>query len=235
MPKSKPPPGDELEPTGQPGQPPAGDGDLPDPALGNVALSADYVRQSPEYRELQRQNRILARQSGDAQREAARVRAEAEQRAQAAEAQRAEEQAARVRTILGDDGVAIWDQFADLSTTDPVGAAEFLAQQLQGRAQNPAPAAGDPTPPPAGGTPVPQPGNAPAAAGLSRAVGDAPLAGQADETDQVIAGLEATYADIAERNQDPARRNRVTMRDRANGFIAYLGAAYLKSGARPKS
>lgn len=236
MPKAKPPPGDDLELNGGvAGQPPAGEGaSAPDPATGNVSLSADLIRNSPEYRELQNQNRILARQRGDVERQLAAQRTAAEQAAQAAEAQRVAAQEDRVRAILGDDGVAVWDRFADLSTTDPVGAAEYLAEQLKGRAQSAPPAAGEPVTPPAGGTAVTQPGT-PAPTGLSRAVGDAPLAGAADDTEQVIAGLEKTYADTVERNLDPAQRNRVTARDRANAFIAFVGASYLKSGARPKS
>lgn len=210
-------------------QPPADD----DPATGSVDLTPEHVRNTPEYRELARQNRILARQKGEADRQIADARAKAEAAAQAAEAQRIAAQESQVRAILGDEGVDLWEKFADLSATDPVRAAELLANFTKGRAQSqpaatPAPAqTGERTPP------VPAQ-NAPAT-GLSRTVGDAPLAGPADDTDSTIEALEKRYADMVERNQDPARRNRVTMKDRAGAMIAYVGAAYLKSGARPKS
>ncbi len=67
--------------------------------------------------------------------------------------------------------------------------------------------------------------------------GDAPLGAASTQEDlgQVISGLEGGYNGVVERVQDPLTRNRVTMRDRATGFINYLGAAYLKAGAKPKS
>lgn len=235
---AKPPP--EGTPNGQTtGEPPAGgEGEpLDDPALGATGLTPEHVRNTPEYRELARQNRILARKAGEAERQAATARQTAEQVAQAAEAERVAAQEQRVREILGDDGVAMWDQFAELSTTDPVKAAELLAEFAKGKAQSQPPAAASPTPA-AGGTQVPaqQPQQQPpASTGLSRSVGDAPLAGAPDDTAQVIEGLEKRYQDVVERNQNASTRNRVTMKDRAGALISYVGAAYLKAGARPKN
>ena len=211
-------------------QPPA---EVDDPAIGSVDLTPDHVRSTPEYRELVRQNRILARQKGDADRQIAEARTRAEAATQAAEADRMAAQETKVREILGDDGVALWEQFADLSTTDPVRAAELLAS-YKGKAQSQPPATPESQPAGERNTQVSQ-SNVPPATGLSRTVGDAPLAGPADDTDSVVEALEKRYADMVERNQDPSRRNRVTMKDRANAMIAYVGAAYLKSGAKPKS
>jgi hypothetical protein len=213
--------------------PPAdGDGNAAPPASGALDLTPDLVRSTPEYQELQRQNRILARENGQAKAQAAAARTQAEATAQAAEAERTAAQANRVREILGEDGLAMWDQFADLSSTDPVKAAELLAEYTKGKAQShpavpqaPAPAAA------AGGNIMA--GTQPAT-GLSRSVGTAPLAGQSDDPAETIAALEKRYADVVERNQDSSLRNRVTMKDRASAMISYLGAAYLKAGAKPK-
>lgn len=230
MPRSHPPPEDDLELEGQEtGTPPA-----VAPAPGASNLTSEHVRNTPEYRELQRQNRLLAREKGEIAAREAAARAQAEQARQAAEAATVAAQEQKVRDLLGDEGVAFWDQFSELSTTDPVKAAELLAE-FRGKAQSqpPAPAAPAET---AGGTQqvTGQQQQAPAT-GLSRTVGDAPIAGTGDDTDSVIEGLTQRYQSVVERNLDPTQRNRVTMRDRASAMIAYVGAAYLKSGAKPKS
>lgn len=234
MPKSKPPPEDDLELGGQggTGEPPAGD-----PATGAPALTPDHIRNSPEYRELQRQNRTLARENGSLRQQTAQARTAAEQAAQAAEAERIAAQESRVRQLLGDDGVNAWNELADLQTTDPVAAAERFAQYVATRGQTPAQAASGQQQA-TGGTEVPQqqPSQGqPPATGLSRTVGDVPLnGGEADPTAEVISGLEQRYADTVARVQDPVTRNRVTMRERAGAMIGFIGAAYLKAGAKPK-
>jgi hypothetical protein len=215
------------------GATPVSGGDPVDDTLAALGLTPEHVRNTPEYRELARQNRILARQAGDAAAQAAKAREAAEAAAQAAEAERMTAQETRIRDILGDEGVAMWDQFADLSNTDPVAAAELLAQFTAARAQSPSGGA-TPEAEAGGGTQVPT--NTTPTTGLSRAVsGDTPLGGVQDDTTQLIEQLEKRYTDTVDRNLTPATRNRVTAKERAAAMIAFLGAAYLKSGARPRS
>lgn len=213
---------------GQQGTPPA------EPAL----LPADAVRQSPEYKALADQNRALARQAGSARRENEQLRQQAEADRAAAEAARQAAVEQQIIATLGEDGVAVWEDLANLSATDPVAAAKRLAEFAQARAQS---AATTTPPPPAAPSPgegnVPAPQSSPTpppARGLDASASLAPSTSGPDY-DEIATGLERSYAEQVERNQNFATRNRVTMRDRGRGFIAYLGAAYLKAGARPKT
>jgi hypothetical protein len=228
-----PPDDDPIIPTGDP--PPAAG----DPAALTGGLSPDAIRSSPEYKELQRQNRELSRQAGAATREASTARAAAEVARQAAEAQQQADLEAELVTALGEDGLAAYNEIAELSTTDPRAAARKMAALIaQARAQSQPVGGAPPTAPASPAPTVPVEGNVPSTAPPTpRGVAaDAPLAPVAlpDEYAQVAADLEARYAATVERVQDPTTRNRVTMKDRANAMIAYIGAAVLKGGARPK-
>lgn len=216
-----------------PDEPPADPPPAP-PSIG--APSSEAVRNSPEYREIARQNRLLARQAGTNAREAAAARTVAEQARLAAEAQQQADLEDEISGILGDEAaVAAFNEIAELTTSDPRAAAKKMAElvALSVRAQStPQGEPTDPPPaPPAGGTVTTPP--------PPRGVGaDAPL-GQPPRTEDdhlAIAGeLESKYNGIAERVQDPQTRRRVTMRDRAEGFIAYVGAAALRAGKRPST
>jgi len=201
------------------------------PGAANLTLSSDLVRNSPEYRELQRQMRESARAKGRAEQDAATARSESESVRQAAEAQRQALLADQMASILGEDGVEAFNAIADLSAVDPVEAArrfkELVAQSAQSTGQpnpvNNGPAA-------SGGTPVPaqqQQTPPPPSAGLSA---DAPL-GQPTtgvDWDAIAKGSTDRYAEIVARNQDPVTRSRVTDRERGEGFMSWLAASYVK-------
>lgn len=209
----------------------------PPAAAAPIALSAEAVRNSPEFQELARQNRTLARQAGQATRQAEQARLEAERARQAAEAQQQADLEAEISSILGDEAaVAAYNEIAELSTSDPKAAARRMAE-LVARSRAQSAAAGEPAAPP----PAPAPGDGPVTQPPAppRGVGaDAPL-GQPPRTEddhlQIASELERKYSSIVDRVQDPLTRRRVTMRDRAEGFIGYIGAAVLRAGARPSS
>lgn len=207
----------------------------PNEAPTSLALSADLVRNSPEYKALQRQLRESARNQGRIEAEAAAARAEAEGVRQAAEAQRQQALFEQLRTELGEDGVAAFNEIAELSETDPVGAARKFREMAARFAQSDpsaaaiaaAAATGGTVPVPAQqqpATPAPQPVPE---LGLS---GDAPLGTPTIGTDwdAIVADASTRYAEIVARNQDPITRARVTDRERGEGFMSWLSAAYVK-------
>jgi hypothetical protein len=202
-------------------------------AAPSLTLSPDAVRNSPEYKAIQRQLRTEARKNGRMEAELASVRTSSAEALQVAEAQRQQAIAEQLRDVLGEDGIDAFNEMAELSETDPVAAARkfrelatsfaqsggdkaALEAAVAGNTEGAAPVTGQQQ------TPPPVPGNT-----LS---GDAPL-GQATtgtDWDAVIADSTDRYAKIVERNQDPVTRARVTDRDRGEGFMAWLGAAYVK-------
>lgn len=219
------------------GEPAAGDGS------GNPALSmtSDAVRNSPEFQALAKQNRLLARQKGTAEAAAVAARSEAETARQAAEAERNAALVQQLTATLGADGIAAYNEIAELSATDPVAAAVRLAEfakagagqtppaQAPGATVTPAAQAGEGTVANAAQAQTPPPPS-------QGADGGQPLgmASTGEDQNAIIASLEKTYSDVVVRNQNFATRNRVTMKDRAAAMIAYVGAAYLKAGAKPR-
>lgn len=206
----------------------------------SLHLTPEAVRNSPEFKALEKQNRQLARQKGTAETAAAAARTEAENVRQAAEAERQAVLSQQLISTLGESGIAAYTEIAELSATDPVAAAQRLKALMESAAQSAAPKAPEAPTTTSEGTEsnvanaTSQRTPPPPSHGLD---GGTPLSQGSTGEDQatVIAGLEKTYADVVARNQNFSQRNRVTMKDRANGFISYLGAAYLKSGAKPKS
>lgn len=197
-----------------------------------VDVPPDYIRNSPEYQALLRQNRQLARESGRYKTEAQKARERAESLRLAAEATKQASVEQEIETILGEEGVAFWSEFAELSQSDPREAARRLAAfRQQAAAQSPVEPATTLRPAAAERDEEVAQMTAPVS---PRAVGDAPLGQRTDDTTQLITSLEEEYNTVVRRNLDPATRNRVTMKDRANGLIAYLLAAYTKAGAKPK-
>lgn len=227
----------ESEELTQPAKEQAPPGDEP---IGTT-LPPDSIRNSPEYREVLRQNRALAREAGQAKARENEARAELERSRQAAEAERAAMVNRQVADILGAEGVNAWNEIAELSATDPVEAAKRIAALAAAQAQSkqsepPAPASETAKPTEEEvETKVPEQ-QQPAAAAASRSVtADSPLtAPDQNDPQRIIEALEKQFQATAERNQNPATRNRVTMKERAGAMISYLGAAYLKAGARPK-
>lgn len=208
-----------------------------DPTPPSTTLSATDVRRSPEYRALAAKNRELARTNGQLTTAEAAARTAAEEARLAAEAGQQAALDAQLIQQLGTDGMAFWDEFAALSASDPVAAAKRLAEfraagaVAQNDDPDADPAAGDPD---AGGGTVPAQTPPPPSRGVD---GGAPLgaASTGEDMNAVIAGLEKGYSDVVERVQNPATRNRVTMKDRSAAFINYLAASLLKSGATPKN
>ena len=186
-------------------------------APASIALTSDLVRNSPEFRALQEQNRTLARQAGSANAAIAAARQEAEQVRQAAEAERATAMAQQLRSTLGDDGLAFWNQLSELSATDPMAAARALAE-WKGVGQTPPAAA---TPPP---VPAPQEvrrpePNAPAQSNLHA---DSPLGSPSpqESDEEQIAAFEKKIVELEDRNLNPMTRSRVTTKERDEGIMA---------------
>lgn len=205
-----------------------------------LILTADQARSTPEYRALEQAHRQLGREKATVETSFGEFRTQAENDRQAAEAERRAALERQLRADLGEDGIAVYQEIAELSQSDPVAAASRLAALVRtSKGQTPADAAAAAA---AGSTTEGDTVNANASASAappppSQGVdGGAPL-GQAstgEDTAGLIRDLEKTYAETVTRNQDMRSRNRVTMRDRATAMIAYLAAGYLKGGAKPK-
>jgi hypothetical protein len=214
---------------------PPEDGDSPvggDPVTEAVAAvdaqlsqTPETVRNTPEFKALEKQLRSSAREVGRAKAAEMAARGEAESYRQAAEAER---QAALEAQIGSLDPVAVaaYTELAELGQSDPVAAARKFAE-LMTTAQSGHQPATDLTAPPVApeGSTVPQ-----APRPISGVDGNAPLTQQpGEDIGALTAQLDARYAEVVGRNQDPVTRNRVTMKDRSAAFIAYLGSAYVKA------
>jgi len=211
------------------GDSPAGDDPIADAVAAvdaQLSQTPEAIRATPEFKALEKQLRSSARETGAAKKAAAMARQEAEGYRQAAEAQRQTALDAQISS-LDPVAMAAYTELADLGQTDPVAAARRFAEllataQSSGQA---APAATAPTAPQEG-SPVPA-APRPISSGVD---GNAPLTQQPGEDYAALtASLDKRYADVVARNQDPITRNRVTMRERAGAFIAYLGSAYVKA------
>lgn len=200
----------------------------------STSMPPEFVRNSPEYQELQRQLRAEARRRGSLEADLAKARAAEEQSRQAAEATAAEAREREIRSIVGDDGLAAWNTIAEQSATDPIAAARTLAELMRGAQATAAP-------PPAPASPqeapvteqTPAPAVPPPPSGLAAAT---PLGSPsaADSDAETIAGLERQFAETADRVQNPLTRNRVRQRDIGDAFASYVSAALMKAGVRPK-
>lgn len=231
---------DELEPTG--GEGTSGDdgsaGAASTPA--STALPPAAVLNSPEYKALVKEHRKLARQLGTANAAADAARQAAEQARLAAEAQQQAVVDAEMTALLGEEGVAFWAEFAELSTTDPVAAARRLAEfrAAGAAAQSAAAGAGDAaagTQAAGEGSTVPAQTPPPPAAGVDGGAALGAAAARQPTAEDVAAGLEKTFNDVVARVQDPLTRNRVTMKERAAGAIAFVAAAYTRAvGTEPR-
>lgn len=222
--------------TTQDGPPTDGD-EAVDAAVATVIPPSEAVRNSPEFKVLERQNRELARQAGRAAREANEARAAAETARQAAEAQQQADLEQELMATLGEDGIAEYNEIVELTQSDPRAAARRMAQLVaSSRAQSSGAPAEPPTTPatePEGGATVPPttpppPRGVGADASLSQ-----PPRTEGDDYEAIAADLDRTYQGVVERVQNPETRARTTMKDRAQGFIAYVGSSVLRAGARP--
>ncbi len=219
----------EGQTTGTPGtEPPAAA-----PEGASLTLSADLVRNSPEYRALQRQMREQAREQGRILADATKAREEAEAARQVAETARQQALAEQLEGLLGADGVTAFNEIAELSESDPVEAARKFREFAASVGQTPPPAPGTGEPPAATGAPtVPeqqQSANEPPPPPGTGVSGDAPLGQQPGiDWDGIVANETKRYAETVARNQDPITRNRVTEKERGGAFMAWLAASYVK-------
>jgi len=192
-----------------------------------LAQTPEAVRNTPEFKALEKQLRSSARREGSAKAAAAAARGEAETYRLAAEATRQAALEADLNSVP-EDARAFYDELAELGQSDPVAAARRLAEFMANAQSAPGTESDDgaPNTPPAGGT-VPAQAPPPLAGGVD---GNQPLTQPIGEDIAALtAQLDDKYAKVVARNQDPLERNRVTMRDRAGAFIAYLGSAYVKA------
>jgi hypothetical protein len=208
-------------------------------APASVAASPAEVRNSPEYRALRSKLRNEARARGRIEQQLA---SEREARA-VAEADRAAEQEDEIRRILGDAGVEAWNRISDLSTSDPVAAARAMADFGRTLAQSqpdlaPVPQA-EPPPVNGGTTVAPTNGTAPPPPSMGVGAG-VPLGVQGSDNSwsAIRADAEKRFAELVEKNRNPVTRNRMTMRDRADGIITYVAGAVAgameERAARPR-
>lgn len=225
--------GDELEPNETTPASPAAPAAPAAPPV--VVLSAEAARNTPEYRALEEAHRRMGAERARVEAELAQSRTAAEEARQAAEAQRVADFERQLTERLGEAGTAAYQEIAALSQSDPMAAAMRVAELVsQAQGQTPPAAAAAPASPTEGAPAVANAAPPPPSSGVE---GGAPL-GQAttgEDVDQIISDLSKTYAEVVERNQNLGSRNRVTMRDRAKGMISFLGASYLKAGAKPKT
>lgn len=219
----------DLTPPGEPAAPPPAAPAAPAASVApaNVSLSSDLVRNSPEFRALQEQNRTLARKAGTADAAIAAARQEAEQIRQAAEAERNAALAQGLQATLGDEGLAFWNRLSELSATDPLAAAKALADWRAG-GQTAAPPATPPAEPAAqqGQQRMEPQGTLPT--GLHA---DAPLGanGPQESNEQTIAAFDTKIAELTARNQDPMTRNRVTTKERDEGIMAVFAKGVIQT------
>lgn len=189
-----------------------------------IAGTPAEIRNSPEFQALANRARADARRAGTATRNANAARREVETMRQAAEAERFAAAEAQIGE-LPEDAVAAYQELAELGQSDPVAAATRFAEMMANAQSAPAAATEEaPTTPPTEAT-VPEQAPPPMLAGVS---GSVPLSEPVnDGIAELRADLDRQYAEVVERNQSATTRNRVTMRERARGFIAYVASAYL--------
>jgi hypothetical protein len=191
-------------------------------APASVAASPEAVRNSPEFRALRTKLRNEARERGRIEQQLA---SEREARA-AAEADRMAEQESEIRDVLGDDGVDAWNRISELSVSDPLAAAREMRRFAETLAQSQPPEAPPPVsaPPQEGGVAVQTRAPLPPARGVGAGV---PLgqSGSDNSWAAIKTDAESRFGELVEKNQNPATRNRMTMRDRAEGVITYLAGS----------
>lgn len=200
-----------------------------------LSQTPDAIRNTPEFRAVENKLRSTARELGRSRAAEVTARAAAETARQAAEAERQAALEAQLHGILGDDGIAAYQEVADLGATDPVAAARRFAELMTKGAQNAGQKPVDPpaTPTAPEGAHVPAQTPPPPSGGVDA---NAPLmTAQGEDIAALTAQLDERYAAAVKRNQDPVTRNRVTMRERGDAMIAYLGSAYLKALGHNKS
>lgn len=230
-------PGQDPDPEGLPGAAttdPAGEPDegkpADDPMAAALAQAPAEVRNSPEYKALEKVARQTARDLGRANRQLAETRSAAERERLAAEAERQTALETALEAELGEDGVAAFNTLAELSQSDPVAAARRFKEMTANAQSAPPSEPVEETPPTTPEAPVVDQASAvpPPPGGVD---GNAPLQPPlaADELKAITDPLDERWQGVVDRNLTPAVRNRVTQRERAGALIGYLASSYLKT------
>jgi len=195
------------------------------PGATTTAPPADDIRQSAEYRALEEQNRVLARNAGSSKAEADRLREADTARIEAAEAERITHIQEQMGEALGDKRDA-FAEYATLLQTDPVAAAQKYAEMTT--VQSPVlPAATTPAKPTEDPqVPVTPQAPQPSTLGVSAST---PLGQtQQQSQDDLTASLDKSVNDVVEANQGLSTRARVTERIRATAMGQFIQSAYMK-------
>lgn len=193
----------------------------PATAAPSTALTPEAVRNSPEFRAMAKQLRNESRARRRIEGEAVRQRAEAETARLAAEAQLEEQVGDQIQAILGDEGVAEWNQISELASTNPVEAArQFAALTHRAAAE----AAGGNASQEDEQVPGTQPTTPPVPRTVSASAPLAPASAQENE-DAYDRELDQRYTSAVARVQ---ARERLRPRESADAFIAYLERGYRK-------
>ena len=197
-----------------------------------LAQAPASIRSSPEFRALEKEHRKTVRALGSANTALAAARTEAEQARLAAEAERQAALESQLNTELGEDGIAAFNELAELSQSDPVAAArrfkELMATAQSGAESEPPPAPPEPEGAAVSASVPPPPG--------ATVDGGQPLGTQPqDEIEALTKPLDARWAATVERNLTPSQRNRVTMKERADALIGFVASAYIKAVGAERS
>lgn len=227
-------PGQDDDHEGLPGAEPADD-DAGQPAADDpvaiaLAQAPADVRNTPEYQALAKAARKTSRDLGRANRQLSEARTAAERERLAAEAQRQASLEETLAAELGEEGIEAFNELAELSQSNPVEAARRFKALLASTQSAPA---GEPPAAPPDATPeAPVGDQANAVPPPPGAVdGSAPLQppNEDDSLGAITDPLDKRWEETVTRNLTPATRNRVTMRERADALIGYLGSSYLKT------
>jgi hypothetical protein len=192
-------------------------------SLAATAPPADLVRNSPEYLAQQEQIRTLARQAGDARRQAEMAQQQLAQQAQAAEAQRVAALQQQLQATLGADA-ALFGELGTLMQTDPVAAAQRFAELRRVQSAPTTAAAPSQQETPVTTPPVPTVPSMQGGLSASAPLGAPPQRSLEEEAQAHIASFETTVA----ANRDLQRRTQVRMKERAEAVGNYVRGALMR-------
>lgn len=204
-------------------------------ATESFAPPAEIVRNSPEYQELQRQNRALAREAGALRAEAERRRQQEESQRAAAEAERAAVIQQEMRSALGDQAPA-FAEYAQLLNTDPVAAARKWNELMSAQSTFSEETASTTAPAYDEEPEVTEPIRPVAPVAPQRGVSASTPLGQTQQQsrDELAQQLDEAVSKVVEQNQSLTQRARVTEKIRATAMGQFLQSQYLKTmGERP--
>lgn len=205
----------------------------PDATAGDPPAT-DWTN-TPEYKALQEQNRVLARQAGSARAEAERLKQERIAQQEAAEAQRVAEIQQQMASELGDNAPA-FAEYAQLLNTDPVAAARKFAEMTQAQSpvlpSEPSEATQQEDQVPINEQRQQMQSQQPAAPQPpQRGVSATTPLGQTQQQsqDDRLAALDQQVNGVVEQNQNLSTRARVTDKMRSTAMGQFLQSQYLRA------